>query len=293
MLRDALFSNRIFLAVLACFIWGSTYLPMKVGLRYIPPFSFAGIRFIAASLLLIVFLLLKGQKWPRNMDYKALFILGLGQTGSVYACLHWGLQYVPSGIAAMLVNTNPFFVALFSFIFLKEKIGIQKIVGLLFGLLGVYLITCRAVGVAGDRLVQGELALLGTAISWAVATVLAKRLMTLGNIPFLTTGQMFVGALCLLLLGLLKEGVYPLLSTPLSGMISLAYLVIIGTAFVFLIWYRALHLGEASSVAPFFFLIPATSAVLGWAFLDEEINVRIFLGLVSISFGIWMVNRGR
>lgn len=286
-------SNPIFLAILACFIWGSTYLPMKVGLESIPPFNFAGIRFTAASLLLILLLALRGQRCPQDTNLKALIILGIGQTGVVYACLHWGLQYVPSGIGAMLVNTNPFFVALFSFVFLGEKIGRQKIAGLLCGILGVYLIAYRSVGMESERLVQGEIALLGTSVGWAAATVLAKRLMASGNVPFLTAGQMLIGAICLLLLGWFKEGVYPPLSTPPLGAISLIYLIVIGTAFVFLIWYRALQLGQASTVAPFFFLIPATSALLGWAFLNEEINLRILLGLLSISIGIWIVNRAR
>src|SRR5207244_873457 len=128
--------------LILCGIWGSTWLFIKLGLADLPPLTFAGIRFLLASLILILLILGRGVRWPRRrIDWLVIAIVGLLQFSLNYGLVFWGEQRISSGLAAVLQSTFPAFGLVVAHFYLPlERITIMKVIGVLLGVVGVAVI---------------------------------------------------------------------------------------------------------------------------------------------------------
>src|ERR1043165_4781588 len=136
--------------LILCGIWGSTWLFIKLGLADLPPLTFAGIRFVLASLILSVLILARGVRWPRaRADWILIAIVGLLQFSLNYGLVFWGEQYISSGLAAVLQSTFPAFGLVLAHFYLPdERITRRRIVGVLFGVAGVAVIFSNQLTIA-------------------------------------------------------------------------------------------------------------------------------------------------
>ena len=143
--------------LILCGIWGSTWLFIKLGLADLPPLTFAGIRFLFASLILLGLILARGVRWPRQRrDWLVIAVVGLLQFSLNYGLVFWGEQRISSGLAAVLQSTFPAFGLVIAHFYLPdEPITAKKVVGVMLGFTGVAIVFSHQLSIAGQSALLG------------------------------------------------------------------------------------------------------------------------------------------
>jgi len=274
-----------------CFVWGSTWLAIKVGLGSLPPLLFAGIRFFIAWSLLLIYALAMRMKFPRDeVSWRVMLFLGLTQITIPYALVFWGEQYTTAGLSAVLFATVPFFVALFAhFIIPDERLTAWKLAGILVSFIGVTVIFSRELMVT-DNSFWGGLALILGAGSAGCANVVGKKYSQSINPIVNVVVQMGVGALLLMVGGILFEREIPL-SFDQTSIFAVLYLAVAGSAFAFVALYWLFTRMEVTRVSLFTFITPIVAVILGWLILGEKMDLNVALGGSLILVGVILVNQ--
>jgi len=274
-----------------CFVWGSTWLAIKVGLGSLPPLLFAGIRFVIAWGLLLAYALVMRIKFPGDKtSWRVMLFLGVTQIALPYALVFWGEQYVTAGLAAVLFATVPFFVALFAhFIVPDERLTTWKLSGILVSFIGVIIIFSRELMVT-DNSFWGGLALIVGAGSAGCANVVGKKYSRSINPIVNVVVQMGVGALLLMAGGILFEREVSL-NFSQTSLLMVLYLAVIGSAFAFVALYWLFARMEVTRVSLFTFITPIVAVVLGWLMLGEKVGLNVVVGGSLILVGVVLVNQ--
>ncbi len=183
------------------FVWGSTFLAIRVGVREVPPLVLAAMRFSIAGLVLFGWMLARGERSPSAREWRSASILGMVIFLFDYGLLFWAEQRVPSGIAAVMLATIPVFMALSEIIFLRtQRLTIRLALALLIGIGGVGVLMSRALNLGGAPIdLLGALALIVASISWSVASVLARKLPLPSSKVMSSGAQMLAGGILLAL----------------------------------------------------------------------------------------------
>jgi drug/metabolite transporter (DMT)-like permease len=281
-------------ALLVTFLWSTSFVLIKIGLGELPPFSFAGLRYILAFLCLVPFAL---RPVNRNLirglsthDWRRLIVLGLLFYAITQGSAFFGLKYLPSAAVSLLLNFTTIIVALLGALWLAERPAVHQWIGVLINIAGVMVYfypvsfpTRQAVGVIAVAV--GVLANAGSSL-------LGRRINREGRIPSIvvTTISMGVGAVVLLGTGFMTER-FPRLELLHWGI--LAWLAVVNTALAFTLWNRTLRVLPAveSSIINNTMLVQV--AVLSWLFLDESLGLREILGIVLAGFGALFVQLRR
>src|SRR5215813_10498549 len=189
--------------LILCGIWGSTWLFIKLGLSDLPPLTFAGIRFLLASLILSVIAFARGISWPRGRnEWFLIAIVGVLQFSLNYGLVFWGENHIPSGLAAVLQSTFPAFGLVIAHFYLpEERITPKKILGVLLGIIGVGIVFSDQLSLAGKAALAGSVALVLSAFCGSYGNVLVKAYGTQIDPFVLAAGQMVCGFPPLLALG--------------------------------------------------------------------------------------------
>jgi drug/metabolite transporter (DMT)-like permease len=277
--------------LLLCLIWGSTWLFIKLGLSDLPPFTFAGLRFVIGSAILFVIIKARGISLPRNRtDWVLLATTGVLSFSLNYGLLFWGEQYISSGLAALLQATIPVFGLVIAHFYLpNEQLTPVKIFGVVMGVAGVGVIFSNQLSVAGPRALAGSAALIVGSACAAYANVLVKARGANLNPAILAGGQMFFGLIPLMLIGIPLEG------NPLNfhwtrmAVISLFYLAIVGSVAAFLLYYWLVQHMEVTKTMLIALVTPVIAVSLGVLVLNEELNWRTFAGGAMIISGIGVI----
>ena len=277
--------------LLLCLIWGSTWLFIKLGLRDLPPLTFAGIRFVIAALILFALIILRGVPLPNKArDWTFLAVTGVLSFSLNYGLVFWGEQYISSGLAAVLQSMLPLFGLIIAHFYLPgERMTLPRIAGVVLGVFGVAVIFSNQLQVAGPRALWGSAALVLSAFCAAYANVLVKTYGLNLQPSVLAAGQMLFGLIPLLLIGIPLEG-NPLNYhwTPMA-VLSLFYLAIVGTVIAFLLYYWLLHNMDVTKTMLIALVTPVTAVILGMLVLKEELNWRTFVGGAMIISGIGLI----
>jgi drug/metabolite transporter (DMT)-like permease len=282
-------SRVVFL--LLCIIWGSTWLFIKLGLEDLPPFTFAGIRFVIASIILYAIIAAKKIRLPRTRkDWTLLAVTGVLSFTFNYGLVFWGEQYVSSGLAALLQATIPVFGLVIAHFYLPgEQMTPAKILGVVLGVAGVGVIFSNQLSVSGKQALAGSAGLVIGSACAAYANVLVKSRGGKMEPATLAFGQMVLGMVPLLLIGILFEG------NPLryqwSGMavVSLFYLAIVGTVVAFMLYYWLVQHMDVTKTMLIALVTPIIAVLLGMVVLNEELNWRTVVGGAMIMAGIALI----
>src|SRR5450755_1283509 len=176
------------------FVWGSTFLAIRVGVREVPPLILASMRFFVAGAVLFLWLRLKGTPSPSRREWFAASALAVCIFVVDYGLLFWAEQRVPSGIAAVMLATIPVFMALSEIVFLRtQRLTFRLALALLVGIAGVYVLVSHSLGLGETPIdSRGAIALTVAAMSWSVASALTRKL-TLPESKVMSSGtQMLV-----------------------------------------------------------------------------------------------------
>jgi drug/metabolite transporter (DMT)-like permease len=277
-----------------CFFWGTTYLAIRVGLETLPPMLFAGLRFLTAGTLLFVFMffarrarLPKGREWL-NHTIIGLMLLGVGN-GMVVVAEQW----VPSGPAALLVATSPFWVVGLERILRNgERVGRLAIVGLLIGFAGLaLLIAPNLFGTTlNGKYLLGALAIQVACLSWSAGSVYSKHHQS--DLPPLMAAsiQMLIAGIAMSVIGVT---IGDLKTIHFSGrsLSALAYLIVFGSIVAYGSYTYAIQKLPLSLVSMYSYINPVIAVILGWAVLSESLGWRVVTAMAIILAGVSLVKK--
>jgi len=279
---------KIYLGVVILgIIWGSTWLAIKFGLVDAPPFFSAAIRFILTFAILFVWQKIKGYKFPRSIKYWGnSILLALLMFIIPYAMVYWGEQYISSGLSAVLFSSQSLFVVIFAhFISKTEKVRVNKILGLLIGLFGLFILYKSQITWDEIQGPKGIIALLFAAASAALGLViLSKQKHKYDPVPEVMT-HIGITAVAFILLTLIFEKPPENIFTP-KLLISTVYLAVLGTAFGFIVYYWIAKHATAFVTSFSIFISPVFAVFLGWLILNETINVLGIVGVLLVLISI-------
>jgi drug/metabolite transporter (DMT)-like permease len=277
--------------LILCGIWGSTWLFIKIGLKDLPPLTFAGARFVIATLILVLLVMGRRARWPRTRsEWSLIAISGLLQFTLNYGLVFWGEQYISSGLAAVLQSTFPLFGLVFAHFYLpNEQITGLKIVGVLLGILGVVVIFSDQLSIAGSMALLGSTALVLSAVFGSYSNVLVKAYAVKIDPMVLAAGQMAFGFVPLLGVGIATEGNPLHFHWTTSAVLCLLYLVIVGSVIAFALYYWLVRNMYVTNTMLIALVTPVVAVILGMIVLDERLNWRLVAGGACIISGLALI----
>lgn len=270
--------------LLVCTIWGSTYLFIRIGVAHLPPFLFAGVRFLLAGLLLVTVVTLAGVRLPsRARDWRTLAITGVFLLVGANAIVVWSEQFVASGTASVFVASMPLWAAFFDALVPggKTRLTWRIGAGLALGFLGSALLA----GITPHEIVtadlRGPVALTLGSASWAMGSVYWKRHPTEVSPYAAAAVQMVIAGGVLVGLGL-ALGEAPAWHLDGAGLGAMAYLILFGSIVGYTAYGYALEHASATVVGTYAYVNPVVAVALGWLVLHEPITARMLaaMGLI-------------
>jgi drug/metabolite transporter (DMT)-like permease len=264
-----------------------------MGLRDLPPISYAGIRFLIAIIVLLA--LSSGRVRllpPRPSDYAVLAFTGVLMFAVNYGLLFWGELHVSSGLAAVLQATIPIFGMLFAHLMLPdEPLRLQKLSGALLALGGVTIICERLLGFNGLMAFWGGLGIVFGAAGAAFSNVLLKARMIQLAPAMIAAWQMIFGTAPLLVTGFALEGNPLRFHWGALSIFCLLYLAVIGSALTFLLLYWLLPRMTVARLQAISLITPPGAVALGWAIGGEKFSIWSLLGACFVLAGVWLIFR--
>jgi drug/metabolite transporter (DMT)-like permease len=280
--------GSIYLA-LASSIWGGMYVVVKIVVSVIPPLELVWMRYLVAIVALLFIGLITRQKW-RIEKRHFLIIIAIGIIGNAISIVtqETGTMLSSAQMGAIITSSTPAFMVIFARLLLKERLTLKKGLSVCLATIGVFLI----VGVGHVNLSSkfGGISLLIAALTWALMSVLVKRVPSNYSQIVVTTYSILVALIVLtpfVLPRLHAINISQLTHPTIWG--GLLYLGIISTACGFLLWNRGLQMLNASSGGLFFFFQPVVGTLLGWLILNENIGVTFWIGSILILTGVLFV----
>lgn len=290
-------TRRAYLALaLICIVWGTTYTAIKYAIVDFPPFLLVGIRQTAAGLLLLLLAFGSGKIQIPNRRYILLqSITGLATITGGNGFVTWGMQYVSSGLAAIIGSLTPVMVVLISLVWHgKERIHTRMILGVLLGFGGLALIFREGwEDFIRPEYRWGIAGCFASCITWSLGTVMAKQWNAHGVSPLLNAGlQITAGGLGGFVMSFFFDTSHTIHHTT-QGWISVAYLAIIGSALAFTLYMFALKHLSATITSLYTYINPVVAILLGWALLGESLTAWEVAGMACTILGVWIVNSKR
>lgn len=283
--------NRSLVLLIAAFaaiyiFWGSTYLAIKYAIETLPPFLMAGSRFAFAGLILMTWARFsKDYEKPKAVHWKTSFIVGtlllLGGNGGVV----FAERYISSSLAALLVATEPFWIVLLSWLWLKgSRPNLKTILGIAIGFFGVWLLingqTTNDLTTSGSMQFFGTIAVMLAALSWATGSIYGLR-SPVPKSSLQTAGmQMFSGGLVLLLVSLMlgEWSRFNIAEVSANSWFGLVYLLIFGSLIGFTAYSWLLKNAQPTMVATYAYVNPIVAVLLGWLIAGESFTGQMLIG---------------
>ena len=288
--RERRLATFAWLAV--CLIWGTTYLGIRISLETMPPALMGGLRWTIAGGLLVVYLLGRGQPLPPRSHWgsialMAFLLLGLGNGGVVVA-----EQWVPSGLAAVIVATSPFWMAAVEACLRDgERLTRAAAIGLVVGFSGIVVLVWPELSLSSANsrgFVIGIVALQIASIGWAIGSAYSRRHAREDHVLATTALQMLFGGLLMMLVGTVRGEWTHLWFNARSGT-ALVYLSTIGAIGGFVAYTYALRHLPVSFVSLYAYINPVIAVALGVLVLGEPFNGRIAIAAALVFAGVAIV----
>jgi drug/metabolite transporter (DMT)-like permease len=283
-------------------IWGTTYLAIRLAIDTIPPFFMAGLRFTTAGLLFYSWCYWRFDKKPDTKDWRkaaipAIFMFVLGN-----GTLTWSEQFIPSGLAALILATLPIWMILIDWIFAKgRQPDTLTITGITLGLIGVALLTGIDESILirpseqGISVISGIFILVFAAMSWAAGSLFARYTKSSLPLQFTISMQIIVGGIVLIIISLFQGewSRFHMQSISFISLMSMGYLIFFGTLLAYSAYIWLLRVSTPAKVGTYAFFNPLIAVFLGWLLIDEPITSRTLVGAGFILISLLLVNQPR
>lgn len=274
-----------------CIVWGTTYLAIRIALETIPPFLLTGTRFTAAGVIMLIIAAARGEQIPRDAKTLAnLALIGFLMVGVGNLAVVWAEVYVPSGMAALLVATAPFWMAIIE-LFRKhgERTSLRAAIGMAIGFGGVaMLVSPGTTGVWSIGFLLGAIAIQVGGIAWQLGSAHAKY--NLRQVPLLASAalQMLFGGIIVTIVGLLAGEAPKFVLTPRT-FAAIAYLTLFGSIVAYSAYVYALAHMRTTHVSLYAYVNPVVAVFLGWLILSEPLTPMSIFAMVVILAGVALV----
>lgn len=273
-------------------VWGSTYLAIRYAVETIPPLVTAGIRHTVAGGILLAWACARGYRpkrehWIAGAVVGALFFL-IG-----HGTLHWAEQHVASGLAALLIATEPMFILVLAWASGQQKISSLSALGLAVGVVGVAILTGVELS-AKDTSLLGMLAVLIGSLSWAAGVVISPKLKLPSDALARTAVPLVCGAVMLLAAAGITGEFHALQWSAISlkSILGLAYLIFFGSIVAFTAYTWLLQRCPPTLVATHTYANPVVAVLLGWLLASEPVTMRVVFASVAILGAIVLIRKG-
>jgi drug/metabolite transporter (DMT)-like permease len=291
--KDHLDLKGFFILVFLTMLWGCNYPAIKISNLGFSPIFNAFLRSSIASLLGVIYCLsVKEPLFHRDRRLFHGFMVGM-LFGVEFVCLYLGMFYTDAARAGILINTSPFIVVLGAYLFLKERLGILRIIGLVLAFIGVYLVFLGKPSTWSPSMLLGDILELGAAVFWGATTVYIKKYLA-GKVHPINTFlyQLVFSIPIIFLFSCLLEEKW-ILNVNTASVIALLYASIIVAFASYLTWFKLIHTYPVSQLAVFTFLSPFFGMISGGVILGEELTAGLIFGLLFVSGGIYLANYQR
>jgi drug/metabolite transporter (DMT)-like permease len=279
------------------FVWGSTFLAIRVGVREVPPLVLAAMRFSIAGAVLYGWMLARGERSPTARQWGSASLLGIVIFVFDYGLLFWAEQRVPSGIAAVMLATIPAFMALSEIIFLRtQRLTARLGLALLIGLGGVAVLVSRSLNLGGapiDRV--GAAALIFASISWSIASAMTRKLPLPQSKVMSSGAQMLAGGVFLTLaataLGEFRD--FHPSAVSRGSWFSLLYLIVAGSIIGFTAYVWLIHHESPTKVGTYAYVNPIVAVLVGFFLGGEALSSRTILGTLCVLISVIVITTTR
>jgi drug/metabolite transporter (DMT)-like permease len=275
------------------FVWGSTFLAIRIGVNEVPPLLLAAMRFTIAGLVLYLWMLARGERSPTLREWTSASLLGLIIFVFDYGLLFWSEKRIPSGIAAVMLATIPVFMALSEIIFLRtQKLTARLLLALLIGVAGVAVLMSHSLNLGGapiDKL--GAIALIFAAISWSVASAFT-RILPLPSSKVMSSGaQMLTGGIFLTIAAAAFGEFRNFHPTGVSrgAWLALLYLIVAGSIIGFTAYVWLIHHQSPTKVGTYAYVNPIVAVLVGYFLGGEALTSRTILGTLFVLISVIVI----
>lgn len=291
--------TKIWIALVALYVvWGSTYLAIRFSVETIPPFLHAALRFLVSGTILYIWRRAAGDPAPTLSNWKSTAIVGAALLLGGNGLVGWAEQRVPSGIAALMISTSPFWLVLFEALRAGgAKPTWQAILGLIAGFGGVFILIGPAEfsGTKAGYDTFGIILLLLAPFFWSMGSIYAKGA-DMPKSTLLSTGmEMLAGAVALFLVSAVKGELngfsFGLVS--MRSWLGLVYLITFGSLIGFVSYGWLLHNAPISLMSTYAYVNPVVAVLLGNLLADEPLNGRILAAAAIIIGSVIFINSAR
>ena len=290
---------KAYLAFIAVAIfWGTTFLAIRIGINsdgihLFPPFLLAAFRHTIAGILICgYFIFFKKLPIPSLKQFKQFSINGVLMLVGGNGIISWGMQYIDSGLAALICALTPLWIVFINLIMgSNEKVTKTMWIGFIICLLAQYLIFYDKVNLLSDKnYILGLMAIIVSNICWALGTVFSKSHKS--NLPVLYNAglQMIPGGIILLLISTFI-GDWAKFNPSNDSLLALIYLVLFGSLLAYGCFMYILKALPAALVSTYAYFNTIVAVFLGYLFLNEVINTKIIIAMLLTIIGVWLVGR--
>ena len=275
------------------FVWGSTFLAIRIGVHEVPPLLLAAMRFSAAGLVLCGWMVVRGEPSPTGRQWGSAFLLGLIIFVFDYGLLFWAEQRVPSGIAAVMLATIPAFMALSEIIILRtQRLTVRLAVALLIGIGGVAVLISHSLNLGSAPIdSSGAVALIFASMSWSVASALARKLPLPPSKVMSSGAQMLAGGVLLTLaaaaLGEFRS--FRPWTVSSGAWFALLYLIVFGSIIGFTAYVWLLHHESPTKVGTYAYVNPVVAVLVGYFLGGETLGLRTILGTLFVLVSVVVI----
>jgi drug/metabolite transporter (DMT)-like permease len=294
---DSVFPPKAWRVLLAFaiiyFVWGSTFLAIRIGVREVPPFLLAGMRFFVAGIVLYGWMRFRGTPSPTAREWSAASLLAILIFVFDYGLLFWAERRVPSGIAAVMLATIPVFMAIAEIVFLRtQRLTFRLGLALLIGLGGVAVLVGHAMNL-GEAPVDtaGACALIVAAMSWSVAASLTRKLPLPASKVMSSGAQMLAGGVLLTLTAALLGEFrgFHVQAVSRGAWLALAYLIVAGSIVAFTAYVWLIHHESPTKVGTYAYVNPVVAVLLGYFLGGEALGPRTIVGTLLVLVSVVVI----
>lgn len=275
------------------FVWGSTFLAIRIGVHEVPPFLLAAMRFLIAGFVVYAWMIARGERSPSLRQWTSASLLAILIFVGDYGLVFWAEQRVPSGIAAVMMATIPVFMALSEIIFLRtQKLTVRLGLALLVGIGGVAVLMSRSLNLGGapiDRV--GAVALIVASMSWSIASALARKLPLPPSKVMSSGAQMLAGGVLLALTSAALGEFHSFHPWTVSrgAWLSLLYMIVAGSIIAFTAYVWLIHHESPTKVGTYAYVNPVVAVLLGYFLAGEALGLRTILGTVFVLISVVVI----
>jgi hypothetical protein len=273
-------------------VWGTTWVASKMGVKHMPAFELASIRQCLGGSIYVIFFLIKGEKFPTPKQFLWLIPMAFLMFVSANGIATYGLQFITSGLAALIAALYPLSVVLIErFYFKAIKLNTPTLIGLLLGLIGIGFIFYKdSLQVHGPNYILGVGLSMFAMVCWSIGSILIARNKIAMNSYNAIGWQMLISAICMGTYTILSGNYIPLHEIPMVSWGAIIYMVIGGSIFAFISFiYSMKHLHPAIA-SLYAYINPIVAIWVGSLLLNEKMTWNSIVGTVCTLIGVYLVN---